>query len=59
VLNHSGWTEGAEEARQVHEQGWGFFLDNLERYLSGGEDERAAASGMKTATSGAATTVGP
>jgi uncharacterized protein YndB with AHSA1/START domain len=59
VLEHSGWTEEAEEARRLHEQGWGFFLDNLERYLSGGEDERAAASGMKTSTAGAATAAGP
>jgi uncharacterized protein YndB with AHSA1/START domain len=59
ALNHSGWTEDAEEARQLHEQGWGFFLDNLARYLSGGEDERAAASGMKTTTSGVATAAGP
>ena len=58
VLHHSGWTEDAEEARQLHEQGWGFFLDNLERYLSRGEDERAPASGMKTTTSGAATAAG-
>jgi uncharacterized protein YndB with AHSA1/START domain len=59
ALNHSGWTEDAEEARQLHEQGWDFFLDNLERYLSGREDERAAASGMKTPTAGGATAAGP
>jgi uncharacterized protein YndB with AHSA1/START domain len=58
TLTHSGWTEEAEEARQMHVQGWSFFLDNLDRYLAGGEDQRAA-SGQKTATAGAATTAGP
>jgi uncharacterized protein YndB with AHSA1/START domain len=58
-LAHSGWTEAAAEPRQLHEQGWTFFLDNLERYLTGGEDQRAAASQMKTATSGVATDAGP
>jgi hypothetical protein len=32
----------------MHEQGWGFFLDNLKAYLERGEDRRAAAMGMKT-----------
>ena len=58
TLNHSGWSEGAEEARQMHIQGWGFFLDNLERYLTAGEDTRHQ-SGQKIATSGAATGAGP
>lgn len=59
ALSHTGWSGDAEEARQMHVQGWTFFLDNLERYLTGGEDERAG-SGQKTgASAGAATTAGP
>jgi uncharacterized protein YndB with AHSA1/START domain len=53
TLIHSGWTEAAEEARQMHEQGWGFFLDNLERYLTGGEDQRDPAMQMRTTGAGA------
>ena len=48
TLIHSGWTDSAEESRQMHEQGWGFFLDNLERYLTGGEDQRDAAMQMRS-----------
>jgi uncharacterized protein YndB with AHSA1/START domain len=59
TLIHSGWTDAAEESRQMHEQGWGFFLDNLERYLTGGGDQRDAAMQQATVTSGAATTAGP
>ncbi len=58
TLVHSGWTEGAEEARRLHEQGWGFFLENLERYLTGGEDQRDAAMQMRSSEAGA-TTAGP
>jgi uncharacterized protein YndB with AHSA1/START domain len=58
TLNHSGWSEAAEETRQMHEQGWGFFLDNLERYLTGGEDQRDPAMQMRTTGAGA-TTAGP
>lgn len=49
-LVHSGWGEGGEwpAAVQMHEQGWGFFLENLKSYLERGEDRRAAAMGMKT-----------
>jgi hypothetical protein len=32
----------------MHEEGWGFFLGNLKSYLERGEDQRAAALGMKT-----------
>ena len=53
TLIHSGWTEAAEEARQMHEQGWAFFLDNLERYLAGGEDQRDPAMQMRTSGAGA------
>jgi uncharacterized protein YndB with AHSA1/START domain len=53
TLIHSGWTDSAEEARQMHEQGWGFFLDNLERYLTGGEDQRDPAMQMRTSGAGA------
>jgi uncharacterized protein YndB with AHSA1/START domain len=51
-LTHSGWGEGAEweQSQENHRQGWSFFLDNLKAYLEGGEDGRAAAMGMKTAT---------
>jgi uncharacterized protein YndB with AHSA1/START domain len=58
TLTHSGWSEAAEETRQMHEQGWGFFLDNLERYLTGGEDQRDPAMQMRTTGAGA-TTAGP
>jgi uncharacterized protein YndB with AHSA1/START domain len=52
-LIHSGWTDAADEPRQMHEQGWGFFLDNLERYLTGGEDQRDPAMQMRTSGAGA------
>jgi uncharacterized protein YndB with AHSA1/START domain len=58
TLIHSGWTEAAKESRQMHEHGWGFFLDNLERYLTGGEDQRDPAMQMRTTGAGA-TTGGP
>lgn len=58
ILVHSGWSEEAAESRQLHEQGWGFFLDNLERYLTRGEDQRGAVMQMRT-TEGAATSAGP
>lgn len=58
TLVHSGWTEEAAESRQMHEQGWTFFLDNLERYLTAGEDQRAAAMQQRTTGAGA-TTAGP
>lgn len=50
LLVHSGWGEGGEwpAAVEMHEQGWSFFLDNLKSYLERGEDQRAAAMGMKT-----------
>ena len=49
-LVHSGWGEGGEwpAAVEMHEQGWGFFLENLKSYLERGEDRRASAMGMKT-----------
>jgi uncharacterized protein YndB with AHSA1/START domain len=53
TLSHSGWAEEAEESRQLHEQGWTFFLDNLERYLTGGEDQRDPAMQMRTSEAGA------
>jgi uncharacterized protein YndB with AHSA1/START domain len=42
TLRHSGWGDGAEwdEAVELHEQGWSFFLDNLVAYLDRGEDLR-------------------
>lgn len=49
TLTHTGWTEAAEETRGMHEQGWQFFLDNLERYLTGGDDQRDPAMHMLTA----------
>jgi uncharacterized protein YndB with AHSA1/START domain len=50
TLAHSGWGEGDawDEAVAMHEQGWGFFLDNLKAYLERGADARASAMGMKT-----------
>jgi uncharacterized protein YndB with AHSA1/START domain len=51
-LVHSGWGESSEwkESLQMHEEGWRFFLDNLKSWLESGEDRRASAMGMKTAT---------
>jgi uncharacterized protein YndB with AHSA1/START domain len=51
TLVHAGWGDGPDwdEARALHEQGWGFFLDNLQSYLERGEDARAGAMGMRTA----------
>jgi uncharacterized protein YndB with AHSA1/START domain len=59
TLVHSGWTDEAEDTRQLHVQGWGYFLDNLDRHLTGGEDQRPA-TGQKTGASAeAATAAGP
>lgn len=58
TLRHTGWTEAADEARQLHLEGWSFFLDNLERYLTGGDDQRDAAMRMR-ATGAGATAAGP
>jgi uncharacterized protein YndB with AHSA1/START domain len=58
AMTHSGWSEAAAEARQLHEQGWMFFLDNLERYLTGGDDQRDPAMQMRTTAAGA-TAAGP
>lgn len=58
TLIHSGWIDDVEESRRIHEQGWSFFLDNLERYLTGGEDQRDPAMQMRTSGAGA-TTAGP
>jgi len=51
-LEHSGWGTGDEwaESQEMHRQGWGFFLDNLKAYLERGEDQRASAMGMRSAT---------
>jgi uncharacterized protein YndB with AHSA1/START domain len=51
TLTHSGWGDGAEvdEAVELHEQGWSFFLDNLVAYVERGEDLRPSAPmGQKT-----------
>ena len=58
TLIHSGWTDEAEESREMHEQGWSFFLDNLNRHLTGGEDQRDPAMQMRVTGAGA-TTAGP
>lgn len=49
-LVHTGWGAGDDwaESQAMHEQGWGFFLDNLKGYLERGEDARADAMGMRT-----------
>lgn len=47
-LVHSGWQPGADSAFDEYEQGWSFFIANLERYLGGGEDRRSADLGMHT-----------
>jgi uncharacterized protein YndB with AHSA1/START domain len=48
-LVHTGWGDGEamEASARMHEEGWGFFLDNLEAYLERGEDGRGA-MGLKT-----------
>ena len=48
-LVHSGLGDGEEwvEWRQLHLDGWSFFLDNLKAYLERGEDRRADVLGMK------------
>ena len=48
-LVHSGWGAGEawEASAQMHEEGWGFFLDNLKAYLEQGADRRSA-MGLKT-----------
>jgi uncharacterized protein YndB with AHSA1/START domain len=50
-LVHSGWGEGEEweASRQMHDEGWAFFLGNLEAYVERDEDGRPAALGMQTA----------
>ncbi len=51
TLAHSGWGDGEQwdEAVELHEQGWSFFLDNLVAYLDRGEDlRREAPMGQKT-----------
>lgn len=48
TLVHSGWKADAAESMKEHDMGWGFFLSNLKSYLEEGEDQRAAAMGMKT-----------
>jgi uncharacterized protein YndB with AHSA1/START domain len=58
-LLHSGWSDEAADTREAHVQGWRFFLDNLERYLTGGDDQRGEPFGMKTSTAGASTGAGP
>lgn len=42
TLTHWGWgsDDAAGEAVEMHEQGWGFFLDNLKSHLEGGRDLR-------------------
>ena len=47
TLTHQGFTD--EEARASHEQGWSFFLGNLQSWLERGEDSRAGGPmGQKT-----------
>lgn len=51
TLAHTGWGDGteADEAVELHVQGWGFFLDNLKSTLEGGPDLRAGGPmGQKT-----------
>jgi uncharacterized protein YndB with AHSA1/START domain len=51
TLAHTGWGTGADadEAVRMHEQGWGFFLDNLKSHVEGGQDLRVGGPmGQKT-----------
>jgi uncharacterized protein YndB with AHSA1/START domain len=49
-LVHSGWRESDDwqQSKEMHREGWGFFLDNLKSYLERGEDKRAEAMQMRT-----------
>ena len=49
-LVHSGCGEGGEwpAAVKMHEDGWGFFLENLKTYLERGEDRRSEMMGLTT-----------
>jgi uncharacterized protein YndB with AHSA1/START domain len=42
TLAHSGWGHGEDwdKSREMHEQGWNFFLDNLKGYVESGADLR-------------------
>lgn len=48
-LVHSGWNAapGAAEMRSGHEKGWTFYVENLERYLTGGRDLRPQHHGQQ------------
>lgn len=48
-LSHTGWGSNAAwtAARDGHESGWRFFMDQLKRTAEGGEDLRAALFGQK------------
>ena len=47
---HSGWPAAEElnEVFEMHDQGWGGFLNNLKIVMEGGEDIRPTAMDMKT-----------
>jgi uncharacterized protein YndB with AHSA1/START domain len=50
-LVHTGWDSGdaADEALELHVEGWSFFLDNLRSTLEGGADLRVGGPmGQKT-----------
>jgi uncharacterized protein YndB with AHSA1/START domain len=59
VLVHSGWSDEAAETREMHDQGWRVFLDNLEGYVTGRPDQRPAVFQMKTPSGAASTGAGP
>jgi hypothetical protein len=43
----------------MHDQGWRFFLDNLEAYVTDRPDQRPAVFQMKTTTAAASKGAGP
>lgn len=46
-LVHGGWSDGMQEARGHHDQGWRFFLGNLKSVLEEGVDRRAEVMGIQ------------
>ena len=53
TLDHEGWGSGGDwdQAYEMHDGGWRFFLGNLRSYLERGEDRRAGEMGLKTTAS--------
>ena len=48
-LVHTGWADNevARKSRESHRGGWTFYVENLERFLAGGPDERQRLIGQR------------